>query len=210
MAPSDFSALSFFAGSVIAHLARRVVGVVVSVAVGTGDWVIADGEALLSVLLVDVGFFALFACNVVVSFLVSSSAAAAPDRAVGVDFVAEFPATGALNEIDFLDPLGAEAWGVEEEDGFANKSLKVCLVWVWNAEADVAAGFGRDAVSVGPSWAFDEHGVFKNIARLSDLGLKFGVGDWYEFAWEHPSVLINDGVFISDPFLGWNVADNYP
>ena len=67
MAPSNFAALAFFAGSVIAHLARRIVGMVVSVTVGTGDWVIADGEALLPVLLVDVRFLALLAGDVVVS-----------------------------------------------------------------------------------------------------------------------------------------------
>ena len=93
---------------------------VVSIAVGTGDGVITDGEAFLSVFLVDIRFFALLAGDMVVSFFVSSSTTAALDRAVGVNFVAELPASGALDEVDFLNPLSAEVGCVEEEDGFAN------------------------------------------------------------------------------------------
>ena len=54
LAPSDLSALSFLAGSIVAHLTRGVVGEVFSVAVGAGDWVGADGPSVLPVLLVDV------------------------------------------------------------------------------------------------------------------------------------------------------------
>ena len=52
LAPSNFSTLAFLAGSVIAHLTRGVVGVVVFVAVRASDGVGADSEAFLSVLLV--------------------------------------------------------------------------------------------------------------------------------------------------------------
>ena len=54
LAPSNLSALSFLTGSIVAHLARGVVGEVFSVAVGAGDWVGADGPSVLPVLLVDV------------------------------------------------------------------------------------------------------------------------------------------------------------
>ena len=209
LAPSDFSALTFLTGSMVVHLARGVVSMVISVAVGTGYWVIADGEALPSVLLVDVGFFALFAGDVVLAFVVSSSASAASDGAVGMNFVAKFPAAGALDKVDLLNPLGTVAGGVEEEDGFADKGLKVCLVWVRNTEADIAAGFSGNSISVGPCWSFDEHGVFKNIAQLSDLLLKLSVSDWDEFTREYPGVFIRYSFFVGDPFLGWNIVDDY-
>ena len=97
-------------------------------------------------------------------FTVSSSTAAASDRAVGVNLVAEFPATGALDEVDLLDPLGAEAGGVEEEDRFANQGLEVGFIWVQDTEADIAMGFSWDTVSVGPCWSFYKYGIFKDFA----------------------------------------------
>ena len=53
-------------------------------------------------------------------FVMSSSATAASDRAVGVNFVAKFPAMGALDEVDLLNPLSAETGGMEEEDRFVD------------------------------------------------------------------------------------------
>ena len=54
------------------------------------------------------------------TLLMSSSAVAASYGAVGVNFVTELPASGTLDEVDLLNPLGAEAGRMEEEDGFAN------------------------------------------------------------------------------------------
>ena len=54
LAPSNLLALSFLAGSIVAHLTRGVVGKVFSVTVRAGDGVGAGGSPVLPVLLVDV------------------------------------------------------------------------------------------------------------------------------------------------------------
>ena len=92
LAATDLSALSFFACGVVPHPACAVVGIVGVVAVGAGDGVVTDGESFLPILLVDVRSLTLFAGFVVFSFIVGTSALAASDGAVGVNFVAEFPA----------------------------------------------------------------------------------------------------------------------
>ena len=159
LAPSNFSALSFLAGSVVAHLTRRIVSVVGSVAVWAGNGMFADGEAFLSVLLVHVGLLALLARFVVVIFCVSSSASAASDRAIRVGLVSKFPAAGALDEVDFLDPFGTEAGCVEEEKGEVSEFLEVGFIGVRNAEADVAVGCVGNAISVGPGRSLDRKSV---------------------------------------------------
>ena len=85
--------MSFLAGGIVSHPACTVVSVVGVVAVGAGDGVVADGESLLPVLLVDVRFLALLAGFVVFSFIMGASASLASDGAVRVNFVTEFPAT---------------------------------------------------------------------------------------------------------------------
>ena len=127
---------------------------VVSVTIWAGDRVLTDSEALLSVLLVHVGFLALLARFVVVIFRMSSSASAASDRAIRVGLVSKFPAAGALDEVDFLDPFGTEAGCVEEEKGEVSEFLEVGFIGVRNAEADVAVGCVWNAFSVGPGWSF--------------------------------------------------------
>ena len=65
-----------------------------------------------------------------------------------------------MSELDFFDPLGAHAWGVEEEERVASESLEVGFVWVRDAEADVSFGASWDAIAVGPVWAFKECSLF--------------------------------------------------
>ena len=206
LAPSDFSALSFFAGSVVAHLTQRIVGVVGSVAVRAGDGMLADSEALLPVFLIHVGLLALLAGLVVVVFWVSSSASSASDRAVGVGFVSEFPTAGTLDEVDFFYPLGAEAGSVEEEEGRASEFLEVGLIRVRDTEANVATGCVWDAVTVGPGWSFYEHGISKYGVGLADLFLELCVSDRHELSGRGSKVFIDWGVLVSHPSLGGDVS----
>ena len=161
LATANFSALSFLAGSIVSHSACAIVGVVGVIAVRAGDGVVTDGESLLSVLLVDVRFFTFLAGFVVFVFFVGASASVASDRAVGVDLVTEFPATWALGESDFFNPLGAHAGGVEEEERVTSEGFEVGFIWVRDAEADVSFGAGWDAISVGPVWSFKEGSLFE-------------------------------------------------
>ena len=45
---------------------------------------------------------------------------------------------------------------------------------------------------------------------LADLLFQLGVGDFHELAWDGPSVLVGDGVFVNDPFLCGDVAYDDP
>ena len=55
----------------------------------------------------------------------SSTALVASDGAVWVSLVSELPAAGALDKVDLLNPFGAEAGSVEEEEGVASE------FWRW-------------------------------------------------------------------------------
>ena len=183
---------------------------VVSVTVWASNGVLADSEALLTVLLVHVRLLALFARLVVVIFCVSSTTTVASDRAVGVSFVSKFPATGALDEVDLLDPFGAEAGSVEEEKGRAGEFLEMAFVGVGDAEANVATGCVRDAVTVGPGWSFYEYGISKDGVGFSDFFFEFRVSDRYKFSGGGSEVLVNRGILVGDPSLGGDVTYDDP
>ena len=182
---------------------------VVSVTVWASNGVLADSEALLTVLLVHVRLLTLFARLVVVVFCVSSTTTVASDRAVGVSFVSEFLATGALDEVDLLDPFGAEAGSVEEK-GAASEFLKMGFVWVRDTEADVAVGCVGNAISVGPGRSFYEYGISKDGVGFTDFIFQFHVGDLDKFAGRCSSVLVCGCVLIGNPFMGGDVLDDNP
>ena len=117
MALANLASLMLFANRVVVHAANPVVGVVVVPAVGAGDWVGAGGLAVLSGLMVDVVFGALYALLVVVLFGVVASTLAVADLAGGVDLVSVFPAPCALDHVDFLRPPVHSALGVTGDKG---------------------------------------------------------------------------------------------
>jgi len=87
-------------------------------AVGASLGVSAGSVAVLPVLVVDtVSLLTELALLVVVDLFMVASASSASDLTVGVDLVTEFPAMGALNEVDLLSPLGQPAGGVEDDKG---------------------------------------------------------------------------------------------
>jgi len=93
--------------------------------------------SLLSFLVVDVQCDALFAVNVVGLLVVVASAFTAPDRAVGVLFVAVLPATVAADEVDLLGPSGEVAGDSEVDQGIPDEYLEEGFVRVRNGERDV-------------------------------------------------------------------------
>ena len=134
LAASNLSSLAFLAGSVVPHSAAAVVRVVGLGAVWAGDWVGAGGQAFLPFFLIHVGFLALLARSVVVSFLVITSAPSASDRAVRVNLVSEFPATCALRKSDLSSPPRAETGCVEQEEGGSGEGFELVFIRVGDRE----------------------------------------------------------------------------
>ena len=95
----------------------------------------ADGETFESVVVVDVvGFLTEFAFLVVVEFVMVASAKFTTDLTVGVDFVSELPASGALDEVYLLGPLGDSTGCMEYDEGVGCECLDLGLVGVGDGE----------------------------------------------------------------------------
>ena len=162
MALANLASLTLFTNRVVSHAANPVVGVVVVSAVGTGDGVGAGGLAVLPGLVVDVVFGALHALLAVVLFRVVASALAASDLAGGMDLIAVFPASRALDHVDLLRPPVHSALGVEEGDGSFGELRDSLLLVVGDGERHVGGGLVvvlGGAWSSGPVWAFHEDRV---------------------------------------------------
>ena len=181
----------------VPHPAARIIGHVFLRAVGAPQGVVADGKTFESVVVVDVvGFLTEFALFVVVVLVVVSSAEFASDLTVGVDLVSEFPASGALDEVYLLGPLGDATGGVEYNEGVRSECLDLGFVRVGNGERDVCLlGVGVWlASSAGPVWSFNEGGVGEEGVGCSKFLLDVVFGDWYEGAVWHSGVLIDHSV----------------
>ena len=128
--------------------------------------------------------------------VVVSSAELASDLTVGVDFVSEFPASGALDEVDLLSPLRDSAGSVEYDEGVGSECLDFGFVRVGNGEGDVRLlGVGvRLTSSAGPVWSFDEGGVSEEGVGCSEFLLDVQFCDWYKRAMWHSGVLIDHSV----------------
>ena len=132
---SNLPSPSLLADSVVPHPAACIIGHVFLRTVGASQGVVAGGKTFESVVVVDVvGLLTEFALLVVIVLVVVSSAELASDLTVGVDFVSEFPASGALDEVDLFGPLGDATWGVEDDEWMGCECLDFGLVRVWNGE----------------------------------------------------------------------------
>ena len=115
-----------------------------------------------------------------------------------------------MGELDFFDPLGAHAEGVEEEEGVVSESLEVGFVWVKDAEADITFGASWDTVLVGSVWSFEEGSLSEEGVGFVEFCFNISGGDLDEFTWAHASVDIDHSFFINNPLLGWYVSDHNP
>ena len=146
----------------VPHSTACVIGLVFLCTIGASQGVFTDGETFESVVVVDVvGFLTEFALLVMIMFVVVSSTEFASDLAVGVYLISELPASGALDEVYLLGPLGDAAGSVEYDERVGCECLDLGLVGVGNGEGDVRfLGVGVWlAGSAGPVWSFDEGGV---------------------------------------------------
>jgi len=124
LALSDLPSSPFFTYRVVPHFAAIVVCVMFLRAVGASLGVLADGVAVLSVIVVDViSLLTGFAFPVVVNLFVVASASTTADLAVGVYLVAELPTTGALDEVDLFGPLREPTGSMEDDEGTGGQGL---------------------------------------------------------------------------------------
>ena len=143
-----------------------------------------------------------------VFFLVVASTSAASDGAVGVGLVSKSPASVTLDKADLLNPFGEEAGSVEEDEWVLGEGSEVVLLRIGDTEANVAALLFGNSVLVGPGRALKEDNVLKDWVGLMDLMFQFFWGDFGESTRKYPGIFIRDCIFISDPVLGWDVADD--
>ena len=119
-----------------------------------------------------------------------------------MSLVSEFPAAGALDEVDLLNPFGAEAGGMEKKEGAASEFLEMGFIGIRDTEADVASGCVWNAISVSPGGSFYKYSISNDRVGFTDFFFQFCIGDLDKFTGGGSSVLISGSVFISYPFLG--------